>query len=139
MSKKVWDSKPPRQGDPVQWVELKTTAAPRPPAEDRHGRDRANYERKLLKWWAQSFLLGVPRLVVGVRSRDGVLLGTEDLDVAGLPAAVARGGPTPGQWDGNVCINFAAEFLECAFSPQPPFPPPAYYIIGSLGETNQEK
>lgn len=100
----VWDSKPPKAGDPINWVELKTSA------EMRNDRDRDNYERKLLKFWIQSFLLGVPRIIVGFRSRDGILQRIEDMDVASIPDTVARRGR---QWDGNICTNFAASFLEC--------------------------
>lgn len=102
----VWDSKPSKQGDPINWVELKTSV------EIRNDRDRDNFERKLMKYWIQSFLLGVPKVVVGFRSRDGVLTKVEEIDVASMPATVARRGR---QWDGNVCINFAAECLECGF------------------------
>ncbi|KAL2273648.1 hypothetical protein FJTKL_04181 [Diaporthe vaccinii] len=99
----VWDSKPPKAGDPINWVELKTSA------EMRNDRDRDNFERKLLKFWIQSFLLGVPRIIVGFRSRDGILQRVEDMDVASIPDTIARRGR---QWDGNICTNFAASFLE---------------------------
>lgn len=71
-----------------------------------------------MKYWIQSFLLGVPKVIVGFRSRDGILTRIEELDVASMPAMVAQRGR---QWDGNVCINFAAEFLECEnpFHPSP--------------------
>lgn len=100
----MWDSKPPKAGDPINWVELKTSA------EMRNDRDRDNFERKLLKFWIQSFLLGVPRIIVGFRSRDGILQRVEDMDVASIPDTVARRGR---QWDGNICTNFAASFLQC--------------------------
>lgn len=103
----VWDSKPPKPGAPINWVELKTSA------EMRNDRDRDNFERKLLKFWIQSFLLGVPRIIVGFRSRDGILQRVEDMDVASIPDTVARQGR---QWDGNICTNFAAGFLECESS-----------------------
>lgn len=66
-----------------------------------------------MKYWIQSFLLGVPKVIVGFRSKDGILTRLEEIDVASIPATVARRGR---QWDGNVCINFAAEFLECESS-----------------------
>lgn len=99
----VWDSKP-KPGDPIRWVELKTSA------EIRSDRDRSNFDRKLMKFWIQSFLLGVPKIIVGFRSRDGILQRVEEIDVENIPATVARRGRP---WDGNVCINFAADFLEC--------------------------
>lgn len=76
----------------------------------RNDRDRDNFERKLLKFWIQSFLLGVPRIIVGFRSRDGILQRVEDMDVASIPDTIARRGR---QWDGNICTNFAASFLGC--------------------------
>ncbi|GAB1197320.1 decapping endonuclease targeting mRNA [Aspergillus pseudonomiae] len=53
----VWDCKPARKEDGIHWVELKTSA------EIRNDRDMLKYERKLLKFWAQSFLLGVPKII----------------------------------------------------------------------------
>jgi hypothetical protein len=36
-------------------------------------RDRTSFERyKLLKFWSQSFLAGVPRVVVGFRDDEGI-------------------------------------------------------------------
>ncbi|CAN8095917.1 unnamed protein product [Discula destructiva] len=98
----IWDSKP-SPGAPINWVELKTSA------EIRNDRDRDNFERKMMKFWIQSFLLGVPRIIVGFRDRTGVLQRLEDIDVASIPDTVAK---RSRQWDGNMCINFAAEFLE---------------------------
>lgn len=70
-----------------------------------------------MKWWIQSFLLGVPKIVAGFRSRDGVLLRVEELDVAGLPDVAARNPRR--RWDGNICINFASEFLACEYPTSP--------------------
>lgn len=69
------------------------------------------YERKLLKFWAQSFLLGVPTIIVGFRDQQGIVHRVEELDTASIPAKVKKVGKN--SWDGNICINFAAEFLEC--------------------------
>jgi len=80
------------------------------------------YERKLLKFWAQSFLLGVPKIIVGFRTREGILQRLEELETHSIPGWVKRYGK--GTWDGNICINFAAAFLECnaasRFSSQSP-------------------
>lgn len=101
----VWDCKPERKEDPINWVELKTTA------EIYNERDMIKYERKLLKFWAQSFLLGVPKIIVGFRNQQGILLRIEELETHSIPVNVKKHGR--GSWDGNVCINFAAAFLEC--------------------------
>jgi hypothetical protein len=69
------------------------------------------FERKLMKFWIQSFLLGVPKIIVGFRTQDGILKRVEEMDTASIPGTVKRRGK--GTWDGNMCINFTAAFLEC--------------------------
>lgn len=68
------------------------------------------YERKLLKFWIQSFLLGVPKIIVGFRNQNGILQRLEELETKNIPGIVKQG---RGIWDGNLCINFTAAFLEC--------------------------
>ncbi|KAL6719596.1 decapping endonuclease targeting mRNA [Lecanora helva] len=104
----LWDCKPTKQEDAVNWVELKTSA------EIKDEREKLKYERKLLKFWIQSFLLGVPKIIVGFRSKDGVLERLEELDTASIPNMVKRHGNRT--WDGNICINFTADFLNCECS-----------------------
>lgn len=99
--------KPSNPNDPIPWVELKT-AEELPPRERQQHRDILKFERKLLKFWAQSFLLGVPKICVGFRTKAGILRGLQMFNTHELPGMVRRG---TGCWDGNVCINFAAEFL----------------------------
>ncbi|KAE8446141.1 Protein rai1 [Mollisiaceae sp. DMI_Dod_QoI] len=99
----IWDSKP-SDGGPINWVELKTTA------DIRNDRDMVTLERKLMKFWIQSFLLGVPKIMVGFRTPDGVLKRVEEMDTASIPGTVKRRGK--GTWDGNMCINFAAALLD---------------------------
>lgn len=93
----------------IHWVELKTSA------EIRNDRDMLKYERKLLKFWAQSFLLGVPKIIVGFRDQQGIVHRLEELDTASIPGKVKNVGK--GSWDGNICINFAAAFFDCKFAP----------------------
>ncbi|KAH8725955.1 RAI1 like PD-XK nuclease-domain-containing protein [Phaeosphaeriaceae sp. PMI808] len=99
--------KPTNPDEPPQWVELKTSEELPPPAHQQH-RDILRFERKLLKFWAQSFLLGVPKILVGFRSKAGILRSTQKFNTHELPGMVRRG---TNCWDGNVCINFASEFL----------------------------
>ena len=94
---------------PINWVELKTSA------EIHNDRDQIKFERKLLKFWIQSFLLGVPRIIVGFRSDDGVLHALEEIETQSIPDKVKNHGRN--LWDGNICINFAASFLECTGCP----------------------
>jgi RAT1-interacting protein len=102
----VWDSKP-KDGGPIQWVELKTSA------DIRSDRDLVTFERKLMKFWIQSFLLGVPKIIVGFRTPDGILKCLENIDTSSIPGTVQRKGNAT--WDGNMCINFAAGLLDCKY------------------------
>lgn len=105
----VWDTKPPPDStQPPNWVELKTSADPQT-----HNQ-MLTYERKLLKFWIQSFLLGVPKIIVGFRTQDGFLKRIEEMETASIPGIVKRAGK--GTWDGNMCINFTATFLDCKCS-----------------------
>ncbi len=106
----VWDAKPATPGPPIRWVELKTSQ------DIQSDRDLDAFERKLLKFWIQSFLLGVPTIVVGFRNRHGRLVRLEEIATEGIPGtvrqrAVQQGRPQP-PWDGDTCINFAAAFLS---------------------------
>ena len=101
----VWDCKPENKDRPINWVELKTSA------EIENDRDMLKYERKLLKFWIQSFLLGVPKIIVGFRSKAGILQRLEELETQTIPGLVKTNGK--GTWNGNLCINFTASFLEC--------------------------
>ncbi|GMF76038.1 unnamed protein product [Aspergillus oryzae] len=104
----LWDCKPARKEDVIHWVELKTSA------EIRNDRDMVKYERKLLKFWAQSFLLGIPKIIVGFRDERGIVHRLEELETASIPNKVKNGGRVT--WDGNICINFTSAFLECRIS-----------------------
>ena len=108
----VWDAKPCQPDDPINWVELKTAATPL------SDRDVLKYERKLLKFWIQSFLLGVPKIIVGFRSKEGILQSLEELETSQIPRLVKQRGK--GTWDGNLCISFTANFLDCQYSPSLP-------------------
>ena len=97
--------KPEDKSQPIDWVELKTTAVVT------NEKEQIKYERKLLKFWAQSFLLGVPKIIVGYRTQQGMLEHLEELDVQTIPDKVKSKGK--GLWDGQTSINFASSFLEC--------------------------
>ncbi|MCJ1276914.1 decapping endonuclease targeting mRNA [Puttea exsequens] len=100
----VWDCKPDNKDSPINWVELKTSA------EIENDRDVLKHERKLMKFWIQSFLLGVPKIIIGFRSDKGILRRIEEVETKSIPVKVKKQGR--GSWDGNLCINFTANFLE---------------------------
>ena len=101
----VWDAKPKTPGQPINWVELKTSA------EMHTHNHRMNFDRKLMKYWIQSFLLGVPKIIVGFRSQDGILGRVEEFQTMTIPDDVQRRGTA--RWDGKVCIKFTSLFLDC--------------------------
>ncbi|KAF9346061.1 hypothetical protein BGX26_002451 [Mortierella sp. AD094] len=90
--------KPPPFNPLSHYIELKTS---RVIGSDR---DRGNFERhKLLKFWAQSFLPGIPTIIVGFRDDDGNVVTVETFKTMEIPRLV-RG--KEGAWDTAICINF---------------------------------
>ena len=85
------------------YVELKTTRV-----MDAHAQV-ARFERdKLLKWWAQSFAVGVRRILVGFRDDDGHVRKLQTLDTLKLPGYAAR---HAGAWDPKTALAFADRVL----------------------------
>ncbi|KAF2261143.1 rai1 protein [Lojkania enalia] len=102
----LWEPKPSNPDAPIPWVELKTSEElGQYPSE----RDILKYERKLLKFWAQSFLLGVSKVIVGFRTKHGILRTIDVYETNQIPGMVRRGTRC---WDGNTCINFTTAFLD---------------------------
>ena len=69
--------------------------------------------RKLLKFYFQSFLLGVPEILVGFRTSQGKLTTLQSFRTIEIPRAV-RG--KQGAWDPSVCLSWGErllEFLKC--------------------------
>ncbi|KAK6349689.1 decapping endonuclease targeting mRNA [Orbilia brochopaga] len=106
----IWDCKPMNTSNPINYVELKTSRAIQSQSQ------QFNFEKKLQRFWAQSFLLGVPKLIIGFRTDNGILTSVDIRDTQSIPSKMkkvhmAQGlGPPP--WDGNVAINFTTAFLE---------------------------
>ena len=96
--------KPSNPADPIPWVELKTSREP-----GTQQRQQQTFERKLCRMWAQSFLLGVPTIIVGFRDDNGYLTRITEMETQRIPGQVAR---TGGTWNGNVCITMTDAFLE---------------------------
>ncbi|XP_037518555.1 decapping and exoribonuclease protein isoform X1 [Rhipicephalus sanguineus] len=61
---------------------------------------------KMLKWWAQSFLVGIPRVLCGFRDDNGVVGTLEELDVREMTHRAK------GMWSGAVCMNFCNQLLS---------------------------
>ncbi|KAJ1951275.1 decapping endonuclease targeting mRNA [Linderina macrospora] len=68
------------------------------------------FERfKLLKFWAQSFIAGIPTVTVGFRGDDGILQSIQDFKTLDMPRVVRN---KSRMWDANVCMNFADRLLS---------------------------
>ncbi|GBG27784.1 Decapping nuclease rai1 [Hondaea fermentalgiana] len=91
------DCRDPRGSD----VELKVTRLLETPSNVR------SFERfKLLKWYCQSFLSGVPYILVGFRDDDGSLRKTQFLKTLDIPNGLKEP-----HWDSVLCIKFLDHVL----------------------------
>lgn len=70
--------------EPIDWkklkfVELKTNRTVKTTWQDR------NYRKKLLKWWCQSFLVGVEEVICGNRTDKGFVYELDEVKVSEMP------------------------------------------------------
>uniref|UniRef100_A0AAV2KFJ4 Decapping nuclease n=1 Tax=Knipowitschia caucasica TaxID=637954 RepID=A0AAV2KFJ4_KNICA len=88
---------------PSCYVELKTSAEICTPKQ------RSNFHRfKLLKWWAQSFMPGVPQVVAGFRDHDGIVVKVETFQISKMSQLIKGENNC---WKPTVCMNFCNDFL----------------------------
>ncbi|KZT41813.1 RAI1-domain-containing protein [Sistotremastrum suecicum HHB10207 ss-3] len=92
-------------GQPDTFVELKTSAEIR----STYKGDKRKFELKLLKFYTQSFLLGVPEIVVGFRSPEGRLTQYLPFQTSRLPKLVRE---STKQWEPGTCVQWAHETLQ---------------------------
>ncbi|OQV18171.1 Decapping and exoribonuclease protein [Hypsibius exemplaris] len=88
---------------PDRYVELKTA---RNIENNRQYQNFCNH--KLMKFWAQSFIAGVPLIVVGFRNDYGRVSSTEEIPTQSISRRVRENGQP---WLPNICANFLADFL----------------------------
>ncbi|XP_019726953.1 decapping and exoribonuclease protein-like [Hippocampus comes] len=94
------------EAPPACYVELKISR------EINTVKKRSKFHRfKLLKWWAQSFLLGVPSIVVGFRNDVGRVLSVRTYRTTEIPQLV-QGEYRSLAWKPEVCMNFCSDFLS---------------------------
>ena len=60
---------------------------------------------KIIKWWCQCFLVGIPVVICGFRDDDGIVTRIMDYPVARLPKMGEN------FWLPNVCMNFLDAFF----------------------------
>ncbi|KAJ7592915.1 RAI1 like PD-XK nuclease-domain-containing protein [Mycena floridula] len=83
-------------------VELKTSLV------IRNAYNETKFEKKLLKFYFQSFLLGVPDILVGFRTPGGDVKTLQMFKTIGIPRLV-RG--KPDSWDPSVCLDWGHRFM----------------------------
>ncbi|KAJ8318463.1 hypothetical protein KUTeg_003554 [Tegillarca granosa] len=77
------DAVDPSINGETQYVEFKTTR------EIDNPRQNTNFKRfKLIKWWAQSFLVGIPQIICGFRDDDGIVHRLKKFNVQEIPNTV---------------------------------------------------
>ncbi|XP_040569540.1 decapping and exoribonuclease protein-like [Lepeophtheirus salmonis] len=86
---------------PEDFVEFKLTLAIQ---NERHFEKVA--QRKFIRWWAQSFLVGIPRIVCGFRDYDGLVHEIKEYLTEEIPSS--RGVT----WKSSVCCNFLKDILS---------------------------
>lgn len=98
------DKDPNAPAAPACYIELKTSAEICTPKQ------RSNFHRfKLLKWWAQSFLPGVPRVMAGFRDEEGVVVAVETFPISKISHLIKN---EHNCWKPTVCMNFCSDFLS---------------------------
>ncbi|KAJ1985251.1 decapping endonuclease targeting mRNA [Dimargaris cristalligena] len=91
-----------KEGRVGRYMELKTSAV------INNDRQRHNFEaNKLLKFYIQSFLAGIPKVVVGFRDHNNRLRELCYLKTLEIPRMVRQ----QQLWDPTVCLRFADQFL----------------------------
>ncbi|XP_014667758.1 PREDICTED: decapping and exoribonuclease protein-like [Priapulus caudatus] len=89
---------------PGCYVELKTSRM-----IEHQGHDRSFKKFKLIKWWLQSFLVGIPRIICGFRTDEGVVTSLQEYGVADIPKIIRSLGYLA--WHPTACVNFCDHFL----------------------------
>ncbi|XP_049600209.1 decapping and exoribonuclease protein [Syngnathus scovelli] len=116
------DKDPGAPAPPACYVELKTAAEIRTPKQ------RRNFHRfKLLKWWAQSFLPGVPRVVAGFRDDRGVVVSVETFRISEISRLIKA---EDNCWRPTVCMNFCSDFLSFVKCVATQDHPRVVYLLG---------
>ncbi|XP_071964149.1 decapping and exoribonuclease protein-like [Antedon mediterranea] len=90
---------------PSNYVELKTYKVFDPTDE----KENNKFKRyKLSRWWAQSYLLGIPTIMVGFRNEKGIVQNVERYPTIELPEKAKQNKI----WCPEVCMHFCDSFLK---------------------------
>lgn len=100
------DQKVPIDKDSVDlnlfdFIELKVTRHITHPRQN-----QTFYRFKMLKWWCQSFLVGIQRVIVGYRNDNGIVNEIKEMPVKLMPKLAVN------YWSPAVCMRFLSDFLN---------------------------
>lgn len=93
-----------RIGENVELIELKTISAR---AITYYGHVKYNRANTMLKWWLQSYLVGIPRIICGCRNDNGIVVEMREYKLAQLANTFKH------YWNFEKCSSFFTAFLEC--------------------------
>lgn len=89
---------------PANYIELKTSLKPH-----NHHHHYTFKRYKLIKWWAQSYLAGVPKIICGYRDHNGQVKEFQTFNTLAIPRLVRD---EENLWDSSICLNFLDRFLD---------------------------
>nr|6WUG_A Chain A, Decapping nuclease din1 [Schizosaccharomyces pombe] len=98
----------------LHYVELKTSK--------KYPLENYGMRKKLLKYWAQSFLLGIGRIIIGFRDDNGILIEMKELFTHQIPKML-RPYFKPNDWTPNrllVVLEHALEWIKQTVKQHPP-------------------
>lgn len=102
----AWPTHSGRTIPPSSFLELKTLKWPPPHAR---GAVATLYNVKCAKWWWQTFVCGIPTVILGGRDGAGMLTRVDAVAAAELPGwAAARGG----RWTPEQIVAVASDILR---------------------------
>ena len=88
---------------PANFIEIKTQN------ELRDKNKKANFRKyKLSKWWAQSYLAGIPRVMTAFRDERGFVNNLEIIETQSMPRVAAQEAYA---WKPNTMTGFLEKFL----------------------------
>ncbi|WWC72955.1 uncharacterized protein I206_106919 [Kwoniella pini CBS 10737] len=90
------------------------------------------FHKKLLKHWAQSWLLGIPEVQVGFRDDHGILLNQRRFETEKIPRFIASIPSAHPPWTPNPCLHFLHAVLNLVITNVLPTDPCSRYTPGSI-------
>jgi RAT1-interacting protein len=92
------------------------------------------FENKLITFWAQSFLAGIDKLIIGYRTHNGIISSIENLQVSSIPGMV-RGRVS---WCPQSMLNFLNLILDWISAVMAAKPEEEVFQLAFLGDDRIE-